>query len=57
MTLRDTGNWRPSRADGRGRGLVLMRALMDVADVAPAPEGTTVTLRRRLHVEDRAVNA
>jgi anti-sigma regulatory factor (Ser/Thr protein kinase) len=57
VILRDTGNWRPSRADGRGRGLVLMRALMDAVDVTPAPDGTTVTLRRRLHSEDRAVNA
>ena len=57
LSVRDTGSWRPSRADGRGRGLVMMRALMDHVDVTPAPEGTTVEMRRRLGAEDQAVNA
>ena len=57
LVVRDTGSWRPSRADGRGRGLVMMRALMDRVDVTPAPEGTTVEMSRRLGAEDRVVNA
>ena len=48
ITVRDYGSWRPERADERGRGLVLMRALMDTVEVMPSPEGTTVRLRRRL---------
>ena len=48
ITVRDYGSWRPERADERGRGLVLMRALMDTVEVTPSPEGTTVRLRRRL---------
>lgn len=53
LVVRDTGSWRPSRADGRGRGLVMMRAMMDAVDVVPAPGGTTVTMRRHLDVEER----
>ena len=48
ITVRDHGRWRPERADERGRGLVLMRALMDTVEVTPSAEGTTVRLRRRL---------
>ncbi|MDQ4049566.1 MAG: SpoIIE family protein phosphatase, partial [Actinomycetota bacterium] len=48
ITVRDYGRWRPERADERGRGLLLMRALMDTVEVTPSPEGTTVRLRRRL---------
>jgi anti-sigma regulatory factor (Ser/Thr protein kinase) len=48
LTVRDSGQWRRgTRADG-GRGLLLMRALMGEVSVEPSPEGTTVTLRRRL---------
>ena len=42
LTVRDTAPGAPSRADGRGRGLVMMRALMDHVDVTPRREGTTV---------------
>ena len=48
ITVRDYGSWRPERANERGRGLVLMRALMDSVELTPSPEGTTVRLRRRL---------
>jgi serine phosphatase RsbU (regulator of sigma subunit)/anti-sigma regulatory factor (Ser/Thr protein kinase) len=57
LTVSDTGSWRPARADGRGRGLMMMRALMDHVDVTPGPDGTRVELRRRLGAEDRVVNA
>ena len=56
LTVMDTGHWRPSRADGRGRGLEMMRALMDEVEVTPGPDGTTVRMRRRLGFEDRAAS-
>jgi serine/threonine-protein kinase RsbW len=49
ITVRDRGSWRPRRGNtGGGRGLVLMRALMDDVDVVPSPEGTTVSMTREL---------
>ena len=47
-TVRDTGRWRKSTGSGfRGRGLSLIRALGELS-VDHTPEGTQVTLRRRL---------
>jgi len=46
--IRDTGTWRPPTDEGRGRGLPLMRELMDEVKIEPSPQGTTVTLKRRL---------
>ena len=46
--FRDTGRWRPPGETGRGRGLAVMRELMDDVEIAPSDQGTTVTLRRRL---------
>jgi PAS domain S-box-containing protein len=48
IAVSDTGSWRPRREDDQGRGLVLMRALMDDVDVVRSEEGTTVTMRRAL---------
>jgi PAS domain S-box-containing protein len=48
ITVRDSGRWRPRRDDEGGRGLVLMRALMDEVDVVTDDEGTTVTMTRAL---------
>ena len=48
LTVRDFGSWRAPREGDQGRGLSLMRALMDSVEVEPGGEGTTVTLRRRL---------
>ena len=48
LVVRDTGTWRPPNEEGRGRGLTLMRDLMDDLEIDPAPRGTTVTMRRRL---------
>jgi PAS domain S-box-containing protein len=48
LSVRDEGRWRLPREGDQGRGLSLMRALMDTVEVAPSPEGTTVRLRRRL---------
>ncbi|MGQ0803462.1 MAG: ATP-binding protein, partial [Actinomycetota bacterium] len=51
VCVRDAGHWREQPAHGRGRGLDLMRGLMDDASVDSGPEGTTVVLRRRLRGE------
>ena len=48
VTVRDHGTWRTPRESVRGRGLPLMRALMDTVEVDPGSDGTTVTLRRAL---------
>ena len=49
ITVRDFGAWRPPREGDQGRGLSLMRALMDHVEVLPSREGTTVMLRRALN--------
>jgi serine phosphatase RsbU (regulator of sigma subunit)/anti-sigma regulatory factor (Ser/Thr protein kinase) len=48
LTIRDGGRWRPPRGEHRGRGLALMRALMDEVDVVSEETGTAVVLTRRL---------
>jgi anti-sigma regulatory factor (Ser/Thr protein kinase) len=48
IAVRDRGSWREERAGDHGRGLDLMRTLMDTVAVEPGPAGTTVSLRRRL---------
>jgi anti-sigma regulatory factor (Ser/Thr protein kinase) len=48
-TLRDEGRWRPGgQDDDRGRGLLIMHALMQVTDIKRTPGGTEVLLERRL---------
>jgi GAF domain-containing protein/anti-sigma regulatory factor (Ser/Thr protein kinase) len=49
VVVQDFGAWR-ERAMGsdRGRGFVLMKALMDDVAVESAPRGTRVTMRRRI---------
>ena len=56
ITIRDYGAWRAPREGDHGRGLSLMRALMDTVEVSPTPEGTTVRLRRTLHGMDLDAN-
>ena len=51
VRISDAGRWRDPPAHDRGRGLDLMRGLMDQADVEAGPHGTTVVLRRRLRGE------
>lgn len=46
--VRDHGRWREGASGDRGRGLPLMRALMDEVTIDAQPRGTTVTLRRRV---------
>jgi anti-sigma regulatory factor (Ser/Thr protein kinase) len=48
IEVRDHGTWRERRDDDHGRGIELMRTLMDTVDVEPGAGGTTVRLRRRL---------
>jgi PAS domain S-box-containing protein len=48
IAVRDHGTWREARDDDQGRGLDLMRTLMDTVAVEPGAGGTTVSLRRRL---------
>jgi anti-sigma regulatory factor (Ser/Thr protein kinase) len=49
VVVQDEGHWRaPSRADQRGRGLTVMRSLVDEVVIVPSPSGTTVMLRRRV---------
>jgi serine/threonine-protein kinase RsbW len=48
IAIRDHGVWRTPRAGDQGRGLSLMRALMDSVEVTPSPGGTTVRLERTL---------
>ena len=46
--MRDTGGWREPRPSDFGKGLILMRELMDEVDVDSGPDGTVVRMRRRL---------
>ncbi len=46
--MRDSGTWRPPRGSDRGRGLVMMRGLMETVDVSHTDEGTVVVLERTL---------
>ena len=44
VTVTDRGQWRAPRGSNRGRGLPLMRELMDTVDVSHSERGTAVTL-------------
>jgi PAS domain S-box-containing protein len=48
ITIRDFGSWRDPRGENRGRGLMLIEALMDSVTVLKEPEGTEVQMARRL---------
>ena len=48
VVVRDHGRWRAPRGTHRGRGLAMMRALMESVDVQREEQGTTVILRRTL---------
>ena len=48
LTVSDRGRWRPSRGENRGRGLPMMRALMDTVDIRQSADGTDVVLAKRL---------
>jgi serine phosphatase RsbU (regulator of sigma subunit)/anti-sigma regulatory factor (Ser/Thr protein kinase) len=48
VEVRDRGAWRDQRDPRRGRGLAVMRTLMDDVSVTSTDGGTNVRLRRRL---------
>jgi GAF domain-containing protein/anti-sigma regulatory factor (Ser/Thr protein kinase) len=48
VVVRDEGQWRPPRGTNRGRGLPLMRALMERVEVQQNERGTAVVLERSL---------
>jgi anti-sigma regulatory factor (Ser/Thr protein kinase) len=48
LTVRDSGTWRGPPAPRRGRGMDLMKALMDGVSINRRSNGTEVELRRRL---------
>ena len=54
IAVRDRGGWREHVSEDRGRGLPLMRALMDEVDIEQRPTGSTVVLRRALGAAQRA---
>jgi serine phosphatase RsbU (regulator of sigma subunit)/anti-sigma regulatory factor (Ser/Thr protein kinase) len=48
IVVSDRGQWRDPRGTNRGRGLPLMRALMDEVDVRSGDAGTSIVMRRAL---------
>jgi anti-sigma regulatory factor (Ser/Thr protein kinase) len=48
VTVRDSGRWRPPRGTNRGRGVMLMRGLMDSVEIEHGDDGTIVVLERAL---------
>jgi anti-sigma regulatory factor (Ser/Thr protein kinase) len=46
LALADRGRWRDPHVTDRGRGLLVMRELMDTVEVAAGPAGTVVTMTR-----------
>jgi anti-sigma regulatory factor (Ser/Thr protein kinase) len=48
IRVRDRGTWQTTTGPNRGRGLELMRRLMDEVDVQQGPGGTTVRLSKRV---------
>jgi anti-sigma regulatory factor (Ser/Thr protein kinase) len=54
ITVSDQGRWRAPRGTHRGRGLMLMRSLMETVDVEHGTAGTVVVLERALGERDAA---
>ena len=49
LRIRDRGRWRVEKSDpDRGRGLIIIRGLMDDVTLTPEESGTTVTMRRNV---------
>ena len=46
ISVTDSGRWRQPRGEGRGRGLQMMRTLVDEVQVEQRDQGTRITLRR-----------
>jgi anti-sigma regulatory factor (Ser/Thr protein kinase) len=54
LRVSDRGRWRAPRGRHGGRGLTLIRALVDDLRIDQRATGTTVTMRRRLPGADSA---
>jgi serine phosphatase RsbU (regulator of sigma subunit)/anti-sigma regulatory factor (Ser/Thr protein kinase) len=54
VVVRDHGHWRAPRPTADGRGLEMMRSLMDEVDIVSGGDGTTVRLRRFIRREGAA---
>ncbi|WP_371621585.1 SpoIIE family protein phosphatase [Streptomyces sp. NBC_01116] len=51
LSVVDSGNWKPPQPElntHRGRGVTLMRALMQQVTITPSPNGTTVGMHTRI---------
>lgn len=51
VTVADSGRWKdpqPGANAHRGRGMPLMRAMMQQVTVSPGPSGTTVDMQMRI---------
>jgi serine phosphatase RsbU (regulator of sigma subunit)/anti-sigma regulatory factor (Ser/Thr protein kinase) len=48
ITVRDLGRWRTTRPPGGGRGLEIMRAVLDSVEIASDEKGTLVTMTKEL---------
>ncbi|HEY2536355.1 MAG TPA: SpoIIE family protein phosphatase [Solirubrobacteraceae bacterium] len=48
VTVGDVGRWRTSRQHGGGRGLDIMRSLLDSVNIDSGADGTVVTMTKRL---------
>jgi PAS domain S-box-containing protein len=48
LSVHDSGAWRPAREEKAGRGVDLMRGLMDEVEVTATAQGTTVRMSRKL---------
>jgi anti-sigma regulatory factor (Ser/Thr protein kinase) len=46
VRVSDEGDWRPPRANDGGRGLRVIRELMDQMEVHHAPAGTTIEMTK-----------
>ena len=59
LVVSNTGRWRgsPSVDLARGRGLSIMRALMNNLEIRTDPEGTTVRMRMDFPTRDQAPEA
>lgn len=48
LSVRDSGRWRPPRANERGRGLGVIDAMMDSVEIRKGPDGTELLMARRV---------
>jgi hypothetical protein len=50
VSVLDRGRWRPAAERGGGWGRSLMEAFMESVDVRSGPDGTAVTMRRKVTI-------